>query len=89
MIQYTHWSKLWFHHTYLNVFIQAYSKSDSKQINSLLALIMLSDKASSTSTPTAITTDADVSGPKSSYMLTVIIYFVDPSTKFNGGRLPT
>ena len=62
VIHSTHWSTLWFHHTSSSDFNQYYSKSHSKRITALLEFIIISDNASSTGTPTDVTTATDLSG---------------------------
>ena len=49
----------------------------------------MSDKTSSTGTPTDFTTYNDISGSQYPWSLPVINCFVGPSANFNGGKFPT
>ena len=58
----TQWSTLWILHPSSSEFINSSSKSHYKQITALLVFITISDNASSTGTPTYVTTATDLFG---------------------------
>ena len=62
VIHSTHWYIVWFVHHSPTTFIHYSSKSHSKLIAALLEFIPMSDNASSTVTPTAVTTDTYIYG---------------------------
>ena len=59
------WFTLWVCNPSYIYFNQSYSQSHSKKITVLLALIPMSENASSTGTHAAVTTDTDISGCQS------------------------
>ena len=85
----THCLTLWVFHTSYSDFIQDSSKSHYKWITALLTLVTMSGKSSSTGTPTAVTTDTDISGSQATRMFPFLPWFVVLPAKFNGGIFPT
>ena len=87
--QSTQWSTLRVGHTYPSDFTQGASPSHSIWITALLELIPMSDNASSTGTPMAVTTSIDISGSQASLMLTFLTWFYGPPINLAGGIFVT
>ena len=89
VIQYTHWYKLWVGHTYPSELTQDSLSSYSIWITTFLYFIPVSDKSSSTGTPTVVITDTNISGYQAPCKLPVLGCFLLPPINLTGGKFTT
>ena len=84
--QSTHWSTLWFDHTYPCELTHDDSPSNSVWITIFMEFIPISSKASSTGTPTVVIISTNISGSQDTCMLSILNYFVGPPINLTCGR---
>ena len=89
VIQSNHWYTLWYVHTSHSDFTQYALTSHYIWITTFLPFIPISEKSSSTDTPTVVITDTNISGSHSLWMLPVTTYLLVPHKKFNYIIFPT